>query len=78
MNNKQRLKKKILEKELQIKRLHLHQASVDVCNQLYNTLVLEKAILKKELEKLERNPIAEAVKKLIPRQEKLICDYFKS
>ena len=78
MNNKQRLKKKILEKELQIKRLHLHQTSVDVCSQLYNTLVLEKAILKKELEKLERNPFAEAVKKLIPRQEKLICDYFKS
>lgn len=78
MNNKQRLKKKILEKELQIKRLHLHKTSVDVCSQLYNTLVLEKAILKKELENLERNPFAEAVKKLIPRQEKLICDYFKS
>ncbi len=78
MNNKQLLKKKIAQKELQIKKLHLHQNSSDVCNQLYNTLILEKAILKKELEELEKNPIIENIKKIIPHKEKLICDYFKS
>ena len=77
MNNKQQIKKRIQQKELQIKKLHLHQESNDVCNQLYNTLILEKAILKKELEDMDRNPILEAVKRIVPRKEKLICDYFK-
>ena len=44
---KHQLKKQIYQKELQIKKLHLHQSSSDICNQLYNTLILEKAILKK-------------------------------
>ena len=78
MNNKQLLKKQIQQKELQIKKLHLHQSINDACSGLYNTLILEKAILKKELEKLEKNPLIEAVKKIIPRREKLICDYFKA
>lgn len=77
MNNKQLLLKKIQQKELQIKKLHLHQSSSEVCNQLYNTLILEKAILKKELKDLNKNPITEAVKRVLPRREKLICDYFK-
>lgn len=77
MNNKQLLLKKIQQKELQIKKLHLHQSSSEVCNQLYNTLILEKAILKKELQDISKNPIAEAVKRVLPRREKLICDYFK-
>ena len=77
MNNKQQLKKQIQQKELQIKKLHLHQNSSDVCNQLYNTLILEKAILKKELEELNKNPIIEGIKKTFSKREKLICDYFK-
>ena len=36
--NKNQLKKQIFQKELQIKKLHLHQASNDICNQLYNSL----------------------------------------
>ena len=78
MKNKQQLKKQILHKELQLKKLHLHRSSSEVCDQLCNTLILEKAILKKELENLEKNPLIEAVKRVIPRREKLICDYFKS
>ena len=74
---KYQLKKQILHKELQIKKLHLHQSSSDVCAQLYNNLILEKAILKKELENLEKNPVIEKIKKFLPKKEKLICDYFK-
>ena len=59
MNNKERLKKQIKHKELQIKKLHLHQSSSEVCEQLYNTMILEKAILKKELENMEKNPVIE-------------------
>ena len=77
MNNKQRLRKQIQHKELQIKKLHLHQSSSEVCEQLCNTLILEKAILKKELENLEKNRFVEKIKTFIPRKEKLICDYFK-
>ena len=77
MDKKHILIKQIQQKELQIKKLHVHQSSSDVCNQLYNTLILEKAILKKELEELNKNVIFEAVKKAIPKREKLICDYFK-
>ena len=78
MNNRQQLKKRIQQKELQIKKLHLHHTSSDVCEQLYNTLILEKAILKKELEDLDKNPIFERIKRIIPKKEKLICDYFKN
>ena len=76
MNKKQLLKKRIKEKELQIKKLHLHQSSSEVCEQLYNTMILEKAILKKELENIEKNPFIEVIKKVLPKKEKLICDYF--
>lgn len=78
MNNKQILVKRIQQKELQIKKLHLHQSSSEVCNQLYNTLIIEKAILNKELQELNKNPIAEVVKRVLPKREKLICDYFKN
>lgn len=78
VNNKQLIKKRILEKELQIKKLHLHQNSSEICNQLYNTLILEKAVLKKELDNLKKNPVIEAVKRILPKREKLICDYFKA
>ena len=77
MNEKQQLKKQIQQKELQIKKLSIHQTASDVCNELYNKLILEKAILKKDLEKLNKNPLFENIKKNF-RKEKLICDYFKS
>ena len=77
MNKKQQLQKQIQHKELQIKKLHLHQSSNDVCNQLYNTLILEKAVLKHELKELEKNIIVETIKNIIPRREKRIRDYFK-
>ena len=74
---KYQLKKQICQKELQIKRLHLHHSTSEVCEQLYNSLILEKAILKKELEELEKNPLLEKLKKCFSKKEKLICDYFK-
>ena len=49
MNTKEQLKKKILQKELQIKQMHLHLNSSELCQELYNSLIMEKAVLKKEL-----------------------------
>ena len=76
MDNKQQLKKRIQQVELQIKKLNLHATDSTVCEDLYNSLILQKAVMKKELEELSKNPIVEKIKKIMPRREKLICDYF--
>lgn len=76
MSNKQQIKKRIQQTELQIKKLDMHTSKSEVCEDLYNSLILQKAVLKKELEDLSKNPIVEKIKKIIPRREKLICDYF--
>ena len=76
MNNKQQIKKRIQQIELQIKKISLHPNKNEVCEDLCNSLILQKAILKKDLEELGKNPILEKIKKIVPRREKLICDYF--
>ena len=76
MNNKEQLKKQIKQTELQIKRLQVHATNTDICEDLFNSLILKKAVLKKQLQDLEKNPLMESIKKLVPRKEKLICDYF--
>lgn len=76
MNDKQQLKKQIYQTELQIKKLDLHASDSEICCDLYNSLILQKAIMKKQLEELEKNPVLEKFKQMIPRKEKLICDYF--
>lgn len=76
MNNKQQIKKRIQQIELQIKKISLHPTKNDVCDDLCNSLILQKAILKKELDELGKNKLVESFKKLIPKKEKLICDYF--
>ena len=78
MNNRSVLIKRIQQIELQIKKLQYHQTVSDVCCQLYNSLILEKAILKQQLKDMKKNPLIEAVKKVIPKKEKLISDYFKA
>ena len=77
MNNKEQLKKRIKQTELQLKKLNINTSASEVCEDLYNSLILQKAVLKKQLEELDKNPIIESLKKLAPRREKLICDYFK-
>ena len=76
MNNKQQIEKKIKQIELQLKKLTLSSTASEVCEDLQNSLILQKAILKKDLEMLNKNPVIECFKKIIPHKEKLICDYF--
>ena len=78
VNEKQILKKQIQQTELQIKKLTLRSTDSDVCSDLYNSLILKKAVLKKQLEEAEKNKVIEKIKSLIPHKEKLICDYFHS
>ncbi|MBE7702613.1 MAG: hypothetical protein E7Z89_01035 [Cyanobacteria bacterium SIG28] len=78
MNKKQYLKKQIQQLELQIKKITSQSASNEVSESLCNSLILKKAIVKKELADLDKNPIVEKIKSFIPHKEKLICDYFGS
>ena len=74
---KKELIKSIREKELQLAKLRVHIDKSSVCSDLYNKVVLEKAILKKELEDSEKNSFMERVRNLVPRKKTLICDYFR-
>lgn len=67
----------IKEKERQLAQLKEHMDKSSVCAELYNKVVLEKAILKKELEDSEKNKFVEGLKGLLPRKKTLICDYFR-
>lgn len=74
---KKELIKSIREKELQLAKLRAHIDKSTVCSDLYNKVVLEKAILKKELKDSEKNSFMERVRNLVPRKKTLICDYFR-
>lgn len=74
---KKELIKSIKEKEEQLAKLKEHVDRSVICSELYNKVVLEKAILKKELDDLEKNTFAEKVRYLFPRKKTRICDYFK-
>lgn len=76
-NVKKELIQSIREKEIQLAKLKEHIEKSSVCSDLYNKVVLEKAILKKELENSQKNKIFENIKNLIPRKKTLICDYLK-
>ena len=74
---KKKLIESIKEKEIQLAKLSSHVDKSKVCSDLYNKVVLEKAILKKELEDLDRNRFFDNVRSIIPRKKVFICDYFK-
>jgi len=71
------LKKEIKEKEIQLAKLKAHVEKSSICSDLYNKVVLEKAILNKELQDLDKNTFLEKIKSLVPKKKTLICDYFK-
>lgn len=74
---KKELTQSIREKEIQLAKLKAHVDKSFVCSDLYNKVVLEKAILKKQLENLDKNKFIDRIQNLIPRKRTLICDYFK-
>ena len=76
MKTKQILQKQIQQLELQIKKLSYDGFENEIADSLCNSLILKKAVLKKELQNLSKNPLLEYFKKVVPRKEKLICDYF--
>lgn len=68
----------IKEKELQLAKLKAHIDKSEVCSDLYNKVLIEKAVLKRQLDDLRQNSVIDRIKHLLPHnREKLICDYFK-
>ena len=67
----------IKEKEIQLSKLKEHIDKSEVCSDLYNKMLIEKAVLKKQLDDLQNKSIANRIRHLFPKKEKLICDYFK-
>ena len=76
MNEKKRIEKQINQIELQLKKLVQNVKQTEVSEDLQNSLILKKAVLKKELELYGKNIFIDKIKKLLPRKKKLICDYF--
>lgn len=76
-NVKDKLTISIREKELQLSKLKEHIDKSEVCSDLYNKMLIEKAVLKKQLDDLQNKSIVNRIKHLLPKREKLICDYFK-
>lgn len=74
---KKDLKKAIQEKCIRLSKLEQHMNKSKICAEVYNDVIMEKAILTKELEDADKNKFVERVKKLIPHKKTLICDYFK-
>lgn len=74
---KRELVKSIREKEIQLAKLKEHVDKSTICSELYNKVVLEKAILVKKLQDLNNSSLLEGIKNLIPHKRTLICDYFK-
>lgn len=70
------LKDAIKQKETQLAKLKTHVDKSTVCSDLYNKVVLEKAILNKELQDIDGNKLLSKIKKIIPHKKTLICDYF--
>lgn len=73
---KRKLIEQIAKKQVQLEKLAKHSEKSFICSQLYNKVVIEKAILKKQLDDLKKNTLAEKVIRLFPRKKTLICDYF--
>lgn len=71
------LKDSIKEKEIQLEKLKVHINKSSVCSDLYNKVVIEKAILNRELQDLNDDNLLNNIKNLMPRKKTLICDFFK-
>jgi len=70
------LKKLIKDKEQQLKKLSQHVDKSNVCSDLYNKVVMEKAELNKQLQDLEQT-FSQKIRDILPHKKTLICDYFK-
>lgn len=76
--NRREILAAITQKEIQLKNLENKVDVSCVCSDLYNKIVIEKAVLKKDLDSLDsKMSFLDGIKKIMPRKKRLICDYFR-
>ena len=73
---KEKLKQSIREKENQMRKLAPLVDKNPICSDLFNKVLLEKAVLRKQLEELNNETFFKRVKRFLPKNQTLICDYF--
>ena len=79
--NKKRLKQTLAMLKIKIDNLKPHIETSDRLNGMYNKLLIEKAIIKNEIDSLNKSKpgLFEKLTKLIrPKNKTLISDYFHS
>ena len=77
--NKKRLKQTMALLNIKIENLKEHADTSDRINNMYNRMLIEKAIIKNELDNLGRkkpNVLNKVVNFFKPKKKKLISDYF--
>ena len=77
--NKKRLKQTMALLNIKIDNLKEHTNDSDRINNMYNRMLIEKAIIKNELDNLGRkkpNIFKRLIETLKPKKKKLISDYF--
>lgn len=76
-NKKAKLLSKIFLCKQQLKSLSPKIETSKVTNDLYNKILIEKAICEKKLKEKKENYFLKNIKKLFNPQKRLICDYFQ-
>lgn len=79
--NKKRLKQTMALLSIKIDSLKEHAQTSDRISNMYNRMLIEKAIIKNELDNLGRkkpNVIKRFINFIRPKNKKLISDYFNS
>ena len=79
--NKKRLRQTMALLNIKIENLKEHAQSSDRINNMYNRMLIEKAIIKNELDNLGRKKpgiLKKIVNLIKPKNKKLISDYFNS
>ncbi len=74
--NNASLEFQILKYKHELKALLPNIAKSDISAQLYNTILIKKAVLTDKLKKRRENLFFKFSKKIKLKKEKLICDYF--
>ncbi len=76
--NKKRLKQTMAILKIKIEKLKPHIDESERLNSMYNKMLIEKAILKNEIDKTSPTFFQKFTKMFRPRNKKLISDYFHS
>ena len=73
-----KLRQSILKFNTELSRLKNELETSEFANEQFNKILIQKAICKKSLDDLREGFVQKIFKKFTHKNEKLICDYFKS